>query len=360
MKPPEETYAFSKDLIRWYMAHHRQLPWRSTREPYPIWLSEVILQQTRVEQGLPYYEAFLEAFPTIHDLASASEDQILRLWQGLGYYNRARNMHATSKFISEKCGGRFPATAQELQELKGIGAYTAAAIASFAYREAVPVLDGNVIRVLSRFLGFEEDVSRSAGLKALRAWAAELLDQKQPDIYNQAIMELGALVCKPKNPQCLECPIQWGCEAYKQHRQEEFPVKSKKTKIIPRYLNYLLLQNPDDLIYVQKRDEKGIWRGLYEFFLWESTQHFSSDEELLVELVRKHPQIKIDGWKGWHERIKHQLSHQTLHLNFIEVKLGKHFPAETLSKAGIWVSQKDFEELPKPIILQKFLTNLNT
>jgi A/G-specific adenine glycosylase len=360
MQRQVETHGFSKELIGWYLVNHRELPWRSTRDAYRIWLSEIILQQTRVEQGMPYYEAFVEAFPTIHDLAAAPEDRVLRLWQGLGYYNRARNMLAASRYISEELDGHFPTTAIELEKLKGIGTYTAAAIASFAFGEAVPVLDGNVIRVLSRYLGFQGDVSKSASLKELRKWAAELLDLAQPDTHNQAMMELGALICKPKNPACSLCPVRWGCEAARLGTQEAFPVKSKKTTITSRYLNYLLFEGPRGQIYVQKRDTNGIWRGLYEFFLWETPGPVESDQALIKEIMTHHPQIKIRQWKAWPESLKHQLSHQLLHLNFIQVEIYPSFPAKSLSETGIWVKQKDFEEFPKPIILQKFLTNLNT
>lgn len=360
MQRQEETKGFSKELIGWYMTNHRALPWRSTRDPYRIWLSEIILQQTRVEQGLPYFEAFVEAFPSVHDLAAAPEDKVLRLWQGLGYYNRARNMMEAARYISQELGGQFPSTAAELQQLKGIGEYTAAAVASFAYGEAIPVLDGNVIRVLSRFLGFEGDVSKRSNLQELRKWALELLDTSRPAIHNQAMMELGALVCKPKKPDCANCPVNWGCEALKLGLQERFPVKYNKTKVRPRYLNYLIFESPEGTIYVQKRGTEGIWRGLYEFYLWESDQVAVSDDELLREIRNHHPQISIRNWKRWPEQYKHQLSHQLLFLNFILIEIDFMFPSESLSATGIWIEQKDFEELPKPIILQKFLTNLNT
>lgn len=360
MQRQAETQGFSKELVSWYTTHHRDLPWRSTSDPYRIWLSEIILQQTRVEQGMPYYEAFVEAFPTIHDLAGAPEDKVLRLWQGLGYYNRARNMMEAARYVSNELAGQFPPSASQLQQLKGIGEYTAAAVASFAYGEAIPVLDGNVIRVLSRFLGFEGDVSKRSNLQELRKWAMELLDASRPDIHNQAMMELGALVCKPKSPNCGHCPVNWGCEALKLGQQESFPVKAKRTKITSRYLNYLIFVNPNGLIYVQKRGTEGIWRGLYEFFLWESDKVVESDSALLCQIKNHHPQISIRNWKRWPEPYKHQLSHQLLHLNFVLVEIDEIFPPESLSRTGIWVDQKDFEELPKPIILQKFLTNLNT
>lgn len=360
MQRQAETHGFSKELVSWYMGNHRHLPWRSTRNPYLIWLSEIILQQTRVEQGRPYYEAFVEAFPTVQDLAAAPEDKVLRLWQGLGYYNRARNMMETAKYISKELAGQFPTTAHKLQQLKGIGEYTAAAVASFAYREAVPVLDGNVIRVLTRFLGFDGDVAKRSHLQELRKWATELLDNSRPDIHNQAMMELGALVCKPKNPDCGNCPVRWGCEALKLGLQEAYPVKSKKTKVRSRYLNYLIFESPEGLIYAQKRGAKGIWRGLYEFYLWESEEEVQSDEEVFREIQNHHPLIRIRNWNRRPESYRHQLSHQLLHLSFFQVEIDPLFPAETLSASGIWIDKKDFEELPKPIILHKFLTNLNT
>ncbi|MFM7727200.1 MAG: A/G-specific adenine glycosylase, partial [Flavobacteriales bacterium] len=218
-------------LKAWYLAHKRDLPWRATREPYAIWLSEVILQQTRVNQGMEYYRRFLELFPTVFDLAAATEDNVLKTWQGLGYYSRARNLHATAKKIAVELNGVFPASAAELKHLKGVGDYTASAIASFCYDEPVPVMDGNVQRVVSRLLALEEPVDKPTGRNAIQKVLEEWIDRKDPATFNQAIMEFGALQCTPQKPACDVCPLNSQCEAFAQRCVLDFPVKSAKTTV---------------------------------------------------------------------------------------------------------------------------------
>ncbi|TAE12733.1 MAG: A/G-specific adenine glycosylase [Bacteroidetes bacterium] len=221
---------FAQTLLAWYPDHKRDLPWRDTPNPYHIWLSEVILQQTRVKQGLPYYVAFVELFPTVQDLANASEELVMRTWQGLGYYSRARNMHATAKIIAQAWQGNFPTTKADLIKLKGIGEYTASAIASFAFGEQVAVVDGNVFRVLSRFFGIEADISSPKGVKHFQELAKTLLPTQQSQTYNQAIMEFGALQCTPQKPNCMFCPLQAGCVAHATGKQDSLPVKTQKIK----------------------------------------------------------------------------------------------------------------------------------
>jgi len=275
---------FSNYLIQWYLQNKRELPWRNSQNPYEIWLSEIILQQTRVAQGLPYFESFLAHFPTVFDLAKASEEQVLKLWQGLGYYSRARNLHQTAKIIAFEKEGQFPKTYNELLELKGIGSYTAAAIASFAYDEAVPVVDGNVFRVLSRYFNVESDISSSKAKNEFTALAKEVMDSKQPALFNQAIMEFGALQCVPKNPDCSVCVFNTSCAALQMKKVQSLPLKLKKTKIAKRFFNYLVFQDANNNSVVNKRTSTGIWHNLYEFPLIE-TENIRSEKEI-VQLVK--------------------------------------------------------------------------
>ncbi|MDH5382526.1 MAG: A/G-specific adenine glycosylase, partial [Cyclobacteriaceae bacterium] len=260
-------YNFSASILKWYISERRDLPWRNTTDPYKIWLSEIILQQTRVNQGLPYYLKFLEEYPTVYKLAEADLSTVLRAWQGLGYYSRVRNLHKCAITICEEYGGKFPSEYDELIKLPGIGSYTASAIASFAFKRMEAVVDGNVFRVLSRYFGIEEDISSSKGQKYFHEFALKILPEKQTDQYNQGLMEFGALQCKPASPACDVCPIAIGCFARERNFIEKFPVKTGKTKIKKVVFNYVVFVL-NQKVYMQKR-EVGIWQGLYEFFLVE-------------------------------------------------------------------------------------------
>mgnify|MGYP001598355526 CR=1 FL=1 len=260
---------FSQKLISWYEKNKRDLPWRKTKNPYYIWLSEIILQQTRVEQGLPYYLKFVKKFPTIKELANTSEDEVLNSWKGLGYYTRARNLHFTAKSICENHREKFPGNYEDILKLKGIGKYTAAAIASFAYNLPYPVVDGNVQRVLARVFGVSETFSSSEGEKKFYSLAGNLLNRKNPGNFNQAIMEFGAIHCTPVNPKCMKCIFRESCVAFQTGRVADFPVKSKKAKSRNRYFNYLVIHNGNN-IFLDKRQKNDIWKNLYEFPLIES------------------------------------------------------------------------------------------
>ncbi len=253
---------FHKKLITWYLQNKRSMPWRETTDPYHIWLSEIMLQQTRVAQGLPYYLAFTKSFPTVFDLANASEDEVLKLWQGLGYYSRARNLHATAKYVANELQGEFPDNYKDLLQLKGVGDYTASAIASICFNEVVPVVDGNVYRVLSRHFGIDTPINSTKGIKEFKELAIELIDHEDPANYNQAIMEFGALQCKPKSPYCIVCPLNESCEALKTGKVDMLPVKLKKQKIKNRYFNYLIFSINDQHTIIQQRTGNGIWKGL--------------------------------------------------------------------------------------------------
>ena len=341
---------FSNSLIHWYLQNKRDLPWRNTTNPYSIWLSEIMLQQTRVAQGLPYFLSFTDAFPTIFDLANADEEQVLKLWQGLGYYSRARNLHATAKHIAFELNGEFPPTYKELLKLKGVGEYTAAAIASFSYNEPVAVLDGNVFRVLSRYFNVDSDISLPKTKTEFQQLAQEVLDKKNPAVFNQAIMEFGALQCVPKNPDCNSCVLNSSCAALQHKKVSELPVKSKKTKVTNRYLNYLILKDSDSNYIVQKREGKGIWENLYEFPLLE-TDFLLSEKDAIDQISKMqfYNQKPSEILILQNEITLHKLSHQHLHIRFFELRFSSKLPDSKPFTA--------IEKLPFPIVIHNFMVS---
>jgi A/G-specific adenine glycosylase len=336
---------FSNILIAWYLDNKRDLPWRSTTNPYHIWLSEIMLQQTRVAQALPYFFAFSEAFPTVTDLADASEDKILRLWQGLGYYSRARNMHATAKIIAEQHHGNFPNSYKELIKLKGIGPYTAAAIASFAFREAVAVVDGNVYRVLSRIFGIDTDIAKSEAKSIFFELAQTHINVQKPDLFNQAIMEFGALQCVPKNPNCGLCPFAATCFAFQNGQVANLPVKSKAKKARKRYFNYFVVSNNKQQIILQQRIQKDIWQKLYEFPLLETDAEIAR-AEALTAAKKLIPNAAIKDINLFPERASHKLSHQIIELYFWKLQVEGDLPDA--------VPLKSVVDYPMPIALHNF------
>lgn len=313
---------FSNSLIKWYIQNKRDLPWRHTRNPYFIWLSEIILQQTRVAQGMPYFFSFTVTFPTVFDLANASEEQVLKLWQGLGYYSRARNMHKTAQYVAFKLDGNFPSNYIGLLQLKGVGEYTAAAIASFSYNETVPVVDGNVFRLLSRYFYVETDISVASARKEFAALAFELMPKDNPAQFNQAIMEFGALQCVPKSPNCEICVLNDSCLALQKKKVGQLPVKSKKVKVRNRFFNYIIFSDKNEKTIIHKRTAKDIWHNLYEFPLIEtdkeeafefiaatiSEQCFIDNAVILISECNNESQI-------------HKLTHQHLHIKFWKVNV---------------------------------------
>lgn len=340
---------FAQSIMAWYQDNKRMLPWRETKDPYKIWLSEVILQQTRVAQGLPYYIAFTKTFPTVGSLAKAKEQQVLRLWQGLGYYSRARNLHRCAKTIVKEYGGLFPPSFDELQKLPGVGPYTAAAIASIAFNESVAVVDGNVFRVLARIFGIELDIASNEGKAFFFAKANELIPKEHPDLFNQAMMEFGATWCTPKNPKCEECIFKKSCVAYQKGLVALLPVKLKKTKVRKRYLNYFIIEW-NNKIGMKKRETKDIWHGLYDFHLNETTREQNPqrlvDKDAWITQVKK-KEVKI------YDSVKHILSHQLLSVRFIWIKvLDKELPADF---PYLLFSSRQVATLPKPIVITRFL-----
>ncbi len=339
---------FSNVLINWYLQNMRNLPWRETTNPYHIWLSEIILQQTRVAQGLPYYYAFLKKFPDVNALANADEEDVLKLWQGLGYYSRARNLHFTAKTIVNDMYGEFPSNYKELLKLKGVGEYTAAAIASFSYNEPVAVLDGNVFRVLSRYFGINLDISQSKSKIEFQKLAQSLLPDNNASEFNQAIMEFGALQCVPKNPNCSSCVFNSSCYALQKNEIDKLPYKSKKIKVTKRFLNYLILEDSNKNIIVEKRVENGIWKNLFQFPLIEEIEEKNSDESMMIiknfNFKDKRP---VDIFVYNEDYIRHKLSHQDLHIRFYKLNYDCELEgAESIEK---------IKKYPYPIVLHNFI-----
>jgi A/G-specific adenine glycosylase len=339
---------FSKLLIQWYLQNKRDLPWRNTSDPYRIWLSEIMLQQTRVAQGTPYFLSFVDAFPTVFGLANADEEQVLKLWQGLGYYSRARNLHKTAQYIANELEGVFPNNYNDLLKLKGVGEYTAAAIASFSYGEPVAVVDGNVFRVLSRYFDIETDIASGSAKKEFAALAFELMPKDEPATFNQAIMEFGALQCVPKSPNCGVCVFNESCLALQKKKIDQLPVKSKKLKVRNRYFNYLVVSDDNDDTIIQKRTSKGIWQNLYEFPLIETETVESFD--YIVERIEKDFFVNdiVDSVLEYNEKsIIHKLSHQHLHIKFWKVSIN-----------GVVKNGTDATTLrtfPFPIVIHNFI-----
>lgn len=309
---------FSTPLLAWYAGHAAALPWRESREPYRVWLSEIMLQQTQVQTVIPYYERFLTAFPTVQDLAQAPLDQVLKLWEGLGYYSRARNLHKCAQIITADYGSLFPQTAAELQSLPGVGRYTAGAIASIAFDEAAPVLDGNVIRVFSRLFDIQEDVSQTAVKAALWARAEALVPQDQPGDYNQALMELGRMICKPRQPLCNDCPIAEHCLAYARGVQAERPIKAKR-KATPHYdVTAGLIRNEAGALLIAKRPEDKLLGGLWEFPGGKQDEGESLPDCLAREL-REELAISVEVG-GFFIKVDHAFTHFKITLHAFECR----------------------------------------
>lgn len=339
---------FSKILIHWYLQNKRNLPWRSTVNPYYIWLSEIILQQTRVDQGMMFYFKFIENFPDLKDLAFAKEEKVLKLWQGLGYYSRARNLHYSAKYIEAELNGVFPSTYDEIIKLKGVGDYTASAIASICFNEPTAVVDGNVYRVLSRYFGINTPINSSKGKKEFKQLAQHLLNNKKSSEHNQAIMEFGARLCKPQKPVCDTCPLNTSCVALSKNLVKELPVKEKKIKIKNRYFNYIVIQATNNMTKLVKR-KKGIWLNLYEFPLVETK--IDIDEKQLIEhnifneLFKKCPvTIKLFNKK----EIVHKLSHQHIYTKFWVVT--------ATSSTNFSISWDSIKDYPVPALIDKFIS----
>jgi A/G-specific adenine glycosylase len=344
---------FTKLLLKWHKSENtRSMPWKGEKNPYKIWLSEIILQQTRVEQGLAYYNRFLEAFPTIQDLARAPEQKVFKLWEGLGYYTRCRNLIATAKTIVSTYKGQFPASYEQIIQLKGIGPYTAAAISSFAFDLPYAVVDGNVERVLSRYFGISTPIDTSAGKKLYSELAATLLPHDKPGLYNQSIMDFGAVICKPRNPLCLSCWQRHDCQAFQHGWTDTLPTKGKTIAKRLRWLNYFILETKDGQVYIRQRITRDIWEGLYEFVLWETDQPVDAESVMRSDFARKLFGKRSLAIKYISKIYRQELSHQTVRGRFINILLDKP-PAKL--KGYLLVSKKQLTTYAFPKFINAWL-----
>jgi len=349
---------FASKLINWYNKNLRDLPWRETQDPYKIWVSEVILQQTRVEQGINYYVRFVKRFPDVKTLANAEEGEVLKLWQGLGYYSRARNMHSTAKKVAAEYNEVFPDDFDRLIALKGIGEYTANAILAFAYNKAVPLVDGNVMRVFARMNGLETDMNSVNGKNEVKKITGVLVDKKSPGIYSQAIMEFGALQCKPHNPNCSICPFSKSCKAFLTSRVDKLPIKINTTKIRTRFFVYLIINSKiksKKYLFIQKRSKNDIWKGLYEFPVIELSKKISLDKIVTqpafkdIVLNRKYTVTEVSDW------IKHQLSHQLISACFIEIMLDEKIK-EKLQPEFLYIRESELGYYAFPVLITNYIS----
>ena len=349
---------FSKSLLRWFDTEKRDLPWKETKDPYKIWISEIILQQTRVAQGLPYYMRFITRFPDVITLANAPQDEVLKLWEGLGYYSRARNLHHAAQLIRDEYKGNFPATYEEVLALKGIGAYTAAAIMSFAYGKAYPVLDGNVKRVVARYLGIHEPADLPATQKTMMAWLKGVISKSKADDFNQALLDLGATICVPQNPLCNLCPVAYDCVAKKEELQGLLPVKSKVVKKRNRFFHYFIILNPAGQILIEQRKEKDIWQGLYQFPMIESLSDTSLKKKeilaFLKELGLKEEKFELKSIEKAEK--PHILTHQSIYAQYYLIIHDENI-LKISNKHIFFVDRGKLSNFAFPRLLHKVLEN---
>ena len=342
---------FAKHLIDWYKNNGRDLPWRQSSDPYTIWVSEIILQQTRISQGTNYFHRFIEQYPDVSKLAAADEHDVLKLWQGLGYYSRARNMHAAARQVMEEFNGQFPLTYKELLKLKGVGEYTAGAIASIAYNHPHAAVDGNVLRVLSRFYAIQTPVNSTEGKKIFSQLAASLVPPEEPATFNQAMMDFGALLCTPKKPGCMSCPLNDRCQAFILNQVSDFPVKGQKSKVRDRYMHFLFIRNQDS-VWLEKRDGQDIWKNMYQLPLIESYDRLMPEQVLQSqewEAIFHQAEIEVSSLSG---EIIHLLSHRKIHAFFYEIRFIKgeiHHPSQP-------VFLKDIFNFAVPKLIENYLT----
>lgn len=345
---------FATKLIRWHEAIDRNLPWKEDRNPYKIWLSEIIMQQTRVSQGTPYYLKFVAEYPTITDLANAPEDDIMKLWQGLGYYSRARNLHHAAKTVRDEFGGRFPVEYKDILSLKGVGAYTASAIASFAYGHEYAVVDGNVIRVISRYYGITDAVDQSSTLKGIQEKASQLIKGSDPADYNQAIMDFGALQCTPKSPNCDVCVFTDACVAYQKRLVSIIPTKAKKIKKRTRYFHYLIIKDIEGNVIIRHRKEKDIWQSLYDYSCIELTTDVQLDEAQIQEYLKQEFELEMESIAYPTKVYKHILTHQILFGQFYHIRISQ---APNVSSPYMKVQEENIDTYALPVLITNYLND---
>ena len=345
-------------LASWFETHKRVLPWRTDPIPYHVWLSEIILQQTRVNQGLNYFLRFIGRWPSLPDLAAATEEEVLKMWQGLGYYSRARNLHQCARQVMERHGGEFPADYEPLRQLQGVGDYTAAAIASIAFDLPHAVVDGNVYRVLSRLYDIDTPINKREGVKLFAALADELLDRRHPGRHNQALMEFGALHCLPSNPDCPHCPLQAHCLAFARQTVAQRPVKEHKTRIRTRYFHYLVLTTDNHKVCLHKRGPRDIWQNLYDFPCVESDKNLEIEEILRHETFLSLTAGKNFSIRRISPKYTHKLTHQTIIATFFEIKIDG-FLSPIPTKDILLAAENDLGDFPVPKLIDNYLTTNN-
>lgn len=345
--------SFTQEIYNWFLKNKRDLPWRNTSDPYKIWISEIILQQTRVAQGINYYNRILETFPTVFDLAKASEDDVLKLWQGLGYYTRARNLHFTAKYIVDNYNGIFPNDYKTILSLKGIGNYTAAAIASIAFKLPHAAVDGNIYRVISRYFGISTPIDSNKGRIEIQNIANDLIKGQDAGLHNQAFMEFGALQCTPKAPDCNSCSVKDTCYANKNKLTDQIPVKSKKIKQSTRYFYYYIIESKNSIL-LEKRNNKDIWKNLFQFPLFESKKELSDEE--IVNLQIPLSSEKKANIKSVSTKVKHILTHQTIYARFIHIETENNNMNDSYF---IRVNKKDIYKFAVPKLLERYLEKIN-
>lgn len=345
----------SHTIINWYQKNKRDLPWRSNTAPYRVWLSEIILQQTRVAQGEKYFHKFISQFPDIESLAAASEDTVLKLWQGLGYYSRARNLHFTAKYIVQHYNGRFPSTYPEIRALKGVGHYTAAAIASFAFKLPYPAIDGNVMRILARLFCIETPIYSANGKKQIQQIANQLIENQPPDIFNQALMEFGSLQCVPKSPDCPNCPLRENCMALAKGKVAELPVRNRTLKQTKRFFHYLVVRN-GSFTFLNQRTQNDIWKNLYEFPLLETPNESPPETLMKSEAWKKHFPKESFTLEKISETFVHQLSHRRIFARFYVLNLKpESLSADFFEKNYLKIPKNELHSYAVSRLIEKFL-----
>jgi len=342
--------SFGKILLEWHSSIDRDLPWKKDNDPYRTWLSEIIMQQTRVAQGTPYYLKFIDKYPTIVHLANAPEDEIMKMWQGLGYYSRARNLHATAKIVRDNYNGQFPKTYKEILSLKGVGEYTAAAIMSFSYNAEYPVIDGNVYRVISRVFGITEAIDITSTKKKIATLAKDLIKGNDPASYNQAIMDFGALQCTPKKPSCSDCPFVEICIAKKDDLVSEIPYKSKKIIKKNRYLHYLIIEDNEDNTYINHRKEKDIWQSLFDYPSIENENIDLLKKEDITQYFSHHinHDLSISHIDYPQKAIKHILTHQNIYGLFYKIRVNKILPEHSIFTK---IKKENLDQYASPVLI---------
>lgn len=344
-----DTEKFQHDLLEWYKREKRDLPWRKERDPYKIWVSEVMLQQTRVDTVIPYFERFMEKFPTLEALSEAEEEQVLKAWEGLGYYSRIRNLHSAVKEVKEKYGGKVPDTLEEMTSLKGVGPYTAGAVLSIAYGKPYPAVDGNVMRVASRILSIWEDIAKPASRKIFEEVIHHLMYTEDPSSFNQALMELGALICTPTSPSCLLCPVREHCHAFEEGVQEELPVKTRKKNMKLVHIGAVVLKNKEGKFLIHKREATGLLANLWEFPNFEMTS-FLDPETRLRKLLEETYKVDSLIHNGTFAKIQHVFSHLTWDIDVYAGEIQNEIPEGERVKL---VEPEEIQDFAFPVSHQK-------